>query len=96
MKPLVGMKDIELDGGYFTQLVAMPQNLQTGQQLPLYRPPSFAMQTQAILHPPDPITGSEIKLAVKVLEAKFPGVPLRYEWIDVQEPLKNEAVPLIE
>jgi hypothetical protein len=54
------------------------------------------MQTRAILHPLNPTMGNEIKLAVNILEANFPEVPLRYKWIDVQELLKDEVVPLIE
>jgi primary-amine oxidase len=50
----------------------------------------------AALHPFDPITPGEIQLAVKILEAAFPGVPLRYKKIDVNEPLKREVVPYIE
>lgn len=48
------------------------------------------------LHPFDPITPGEIQLAVKILEAAFPGVSLRYKKIDVNEPLKREVVPYIE
>jgi primary-amine oxidase len=48
------------------------------------------------LHPFDPITPAEIQLAVKILEAAFPGVSLRYKKIDVNEPLKREVVPYIE
>ena len=50
----------------------------------------------AASHPFDPISAGEIKLAVKVLEAAFPGIPLRYKKIDFQEPIKNEVVPYIE
>jgi primary-amine oxidase len=54
-------------------------------------------QTTAVtLHPFDPLAPSEIQLAVKILEAAFPGVPLRYKRIDVQEPLKKEVIPYIE
>lgn len=52
--------------------------------------------TAVDLHPFDPLTPSEIQLAVKILEAAFPGVPLRYKRIDVQEPLKKEVIPYIE
>lgn len=48
------------------------------------------------LHPFDPITPGEIRLAVKILQAAFPGVTLRYKRIDVQEPFKKDAVPYIE
>ena len=48
------------------------------------------------LHPFDPLTPSEIKLAVKILEGAFPGVKLRYKRIDVQEPLKKDVIPYIE
>lgn len=50
----------------------------------------------AQLHPFDPLTPSEIKLAVKILESAFPGVQLRYKRIDVQEPLKKDVIPYIE
>lgn len=48
------------------------------------------------LHPFDPLTPGEIQLAVKILEASFPGVPLRYKKIDVQEPAKKDVIPYIE
>lgn len=48
------------------------------------------------LHPFDPISPSEIKLAVRILEATFPGVPLRYKRIDVNEPIKKDVLPYIE
>lgn len=48
------------------------------------------------LHPFDPITPGEIQLAVKILQAAFPGVTLRYKRIDVQEPFKKDTVPYIE
>ena len=48
------------------------------------------------LHPFDPITPEEIKLAVRILEATFPGVPLRYKRIDVNEPIKKDVLPYIE
>lgn len=48
------------------------------------------------LHPFDPLTPGEIELAVKILEASFPGVPLRYKRIDVQEPTKKDVIPYIE
>lgn len=48
------------------------------------------------LHPFDPLTPSEIQLAVQILEAAFPGVNLRYKRIDVQEPLKKDVIPYIE
>lgn len=50
----------------------------------------------AQLHPFDPLTPSEIQLAVRILEAAFPSVPLRYKRIDVQEPLKKDVIPYIE
>ncbi|OJJ50350.1 hypothetical protein ASPZODRAFT_13434 [Penicilliopsis zonata CBS 506.65] len=49
-----------------------------------------------VLHPFDPITPGEITLAVQVLEAAFPGVPLRYKRIDVNEPIKKDVIPYIE
>lgn len=48
------------------------------------------------LHPFDPITPAEIQLAVRILETTFPGVPLRYKRIDVNEPIKKDAIPYIE
>jgi primary-amine oxidase len=50
----------------------------------------------AQLHPFDPLTPAEIQLAVKILEAAFPGLSLRYKRIDVQEPLKKDVIPYIE
>ncbi|KAJ5612852.1 hypothetical protein N7510_006046 [Penicillium lagena] len=47
-------------------------------------------------HPFDPITPDEIKLAGRILEATFPGVPLRYKRIDVNEPIKKDVLPYIE
>lgn len=47
-------------------------------------------------HPFDPITPGEIQLAVRILEAAFPGVPLRYKRIDAQEPIKKDLIPYIE
>ncbi|OJJ81157.1 amine oxidase [Aspergillus glaucus CBS 516.65] len=48
------------------------------------------------LHPFDPITPGEIQLAVRVLQAAFPGVSLRYKKIDLQEPIKADVIPYIE
>ena len=50
----------------------------------------------AAAHPFDPVSPGEIRLAVKVLEAAFPGIPLRYKKIDYQEPIKSEVIPYIE
>lgn len=47
-------------------------------------------------HPFDPITPDEIKLAVRILEATFPGVALRYKRIDINEPTKKDVIPYIE
>lgn len=47
-------------------------------------------------HPFDPISPGEIKLAVHILEATFPGVQLRYKRIDVNEPIKKDVLPYIE
>lgn len=47
-------------------------------------------------HPFDPVTPAELRLAVKILENAFPGVPLRYKVIDLQEPIKKDVVPYIE
>lgn len=54
------------------------------------------MTTSTIPHPFDPITPGEIQLAVRILKAGFPGVPLRFKRIDIQEPIKNDVVPYIE
>ncbi|KAK2744824.1 hypothetical protein FQN57_004148 [Myotisia sp. PD_48] len=47
-------------------------------------------------HPFDPLTPTELRLAVKILEASFPAIPLRYKVIEVQEPIKRDVVPYIE
>lgn len=47
-------------------------------------------------HPFDPISAEEIKLAVRILEAAFPGVSLRYKRIDIHEPAKKDVLPYIE
>ena len=47
-------------------------------------------------HPFDPITPEEIKLAVRILEATFPGVSLRYKRIDINEPIKKDVIAYIE
>lgn len=47
-------------------------------------------------HPFDPISPEEIKLAVRILETTFPGVPLRYKRIDINEPVKKDVLPYIE
>lgn len=52
--------------------------------------------TSVSLHPFDPITPEEIKLAVRILEAAFPGVTLRYKRIDLQEPIKKDVIAYIE
>lgn len=48
------------------------------------------------LHPFDPLTPEEIRLAVRILEATFPGVPLRYNRIDINEPIKKDVLPFLE
>lgn len=50
----------------------------------------------ASLHPFDPITPAEIQLAVRLLQATFPGIKLRYKRIDLQEPTKHEVIPYLE
>lgn len=47
-------------------------------------------------HPFDPISPDEIKLAVHILEATFPGITLRYKRIDLNEPIKKDVLPYIE
>jgi primary-amine oxidase len=54
------------------------------------------MVTNHSPHPFDPITPEEIKLAVRILEATFPSVELRYKRIDVNEPIKKDAIAYIE
>lgn len=48
------------------------------------------------LHPFDPLTPEEIQLAVRILEATFPGVQLRYKRIDLNEPIKRDVLPFLE
>lgn len=48
------------------------------------------------LHPFDPITPSEIEGAVKLLNKSFPGVKLRFKLVDINEPVKKDAIPYIE
>ncbi|GMF80639.1 unnamed protein product [Aspergillus oryzae] len=52
--------------------------------------------TSGKLHPFDPVRPEEIRLAVRILEASFPGVPLRYNRIDIHEPIKQDVIPYIE
>jgi primary-amine oxidase len=59
-------------------------------------PDTAKMVTNHGPHPFDPITPEEIKLAVRILEATFPGVSLRYKRIDVNEPIKNDVIAYIE
>lgn len=55
-----------------------------------------APTTVDALHPFDPIAPHEIRLVVRILEAAFPGVALRYNRIDLHEPIKQDVVPYIE
>lgn len=48
------------------------------------------------VHPFDPLTAGEVKLAVSILEKALPNVPLRYKRIDVLEPIKKDVIPYIE
>jgi primary-amine oxidase len=48
------------------------------------------------VHPFDPVRPEEIRLGVRILEAAFPGVPLRYNRIDIHEPIKQDVIPYIE
>ncbi|KAF7118094.1 hypothetical protein CNMCM5793_007480 [Aspergillus hiratsukae] len=57
---------------------------------------SSTSATSVNLHPFDPITPEEIQLAVSILEAAFPGVPLRYKRIDLQEPIKKDVIAYLE
>lgn len=47
-------------------------------------------------HPLDPVTGEEIRRTVALLRAKFNGVELRFNFIDVNEPIKNDVVLYVE
>ncbi|PYI20636.1 hypothetical protein BO86DRAFT_78323 [Aspergillus japonicus CBS 114.51] len=58
--------------------------------------PSPRLTASSGPHPFDPVTPREIRLAVRVLENAFAGVELRYNRIDIHEPIKHEVVPYIE
>lgn len=64
--------------------------------LPVLIPTLQATMVTRPPHPFDPISAEEIKLAVRILEAAFPGVPLRYKRIDIHEPIKKDVLPYIE
>ncbi|PYH93493.1 amine oxidase [Aspergillus ellipticus CBS 707.79] len=55
-----------------------------------------ALATSASAHPFDPVRPHEIRLAARILEAAFPGVKLRYNRIDIHEPIKRDVIPYIE
>jgi primary-amine oxidase len=48
------------------------------------------------LHPFDPVTAEEIRSAVALLRAEFKGVELRFNFIDVNEPAKDDVIPYVE
>jgi primary-amine oxidase len=50
----------------------------------------------SLLHPFDPVSPSEIELAVNLLRAAFPDVKLRFKLIDINEPIKKDVIPYIE
>ncbi|KAH6975115.1 amine oxidase [Ilyonectria sp. MPI-CAGE-AT-0026] len=58
--------------------------------------PDAAAASLATIHPFDPLTPGEIKLAVSILENALPGAPLRYKRIDILEPIKKDAVPYLD
>ncbi|KAJ5620289.1 hypothetical protein N7510_004273 [Penicillium lagena] len=47
-------------------------------------------------HPFDPLRPEEIHLAADLIRASFRDIPLRFKTIEVQEPVKNDVIPLIE
>ncbi|OJJ02870.1 hypothetical protein ASPVEDRAFT_62801 [Aspergillus versicolor CBS 583.65] len=47
-------------------------------------------------HPFDPLTPQEIRLGHRILQSAFPGVKLRINRIDLQEPIKKDVIPYIE
>ncbi|KAH8703620.1 copper amine oxidase [Talaromyces proteolyticus] len=47
-------------------------------------------------HPFDPISPEEMRAAVGILKDKFKGIRLRFNLIDVNEPIKEEAIPYVE
>ncbi|GME65487.1 amine oxidase [Neofusicoccum parvum] len=56
----------------------------------------FSRPTPPSPHPLDPVNPAEIRLAVNVLENRFPEVPLRYKRIDVLEPIKCDTVSYLD
>jgi len=49
-----------------------------------------------LLHPFDPVTAEEIQSAVALLRAEFKGIELRFNFIDVNEPIKGDVIPYVE
>jgi primary-amine oxidase len=47
-------------------------------------------------HPFDPLTPQEIRLGFRILQSAFPGVQIRINRIDLQEPIKKDVIPYIE
>ncbi|KAL4797251.1 copper amine oxidase [Aspergillus venezuelensis] len=47
-------------------------------------------------HPFDPLSPQEIRLGHRILQSAFPGVELRINRIDLQEPIKKDVIPYIE
>ncbi|KAH7377854.1 copper amine oxidase [Pyrenochaeta sp. MPI-SDFR-AT-0127] len=50
----------------------------------------------ASIHPFDPVTPGEIKLASQIIQKALPGVPVRFKRIDLQEPIKKDVIPFLE
>ncbi|KAL2828758.1 copper amine oxidase [Aspergillus cavernicola] len=55
-----------------------------------------ALVRSASPHPFDPLTPQEIRLGFLILQSAFPGVQLRINRIDLQEPIKKDVIPYIE
>jgi primary-amine oxidase len=47
-------------------------------------------------HPFDPLRPDEIETTVRLFRTLFPGVPLRFKTIDIQEPVKQDVIDYIE
>lgn len=47
-------------------------------------------------HPFDPITAEEIRSAVAIVRDEFKHIELRFNLIDVNEPIKKDIIPYVE
>ncbi|KAL2807864.1 copper amine oxidase [Aspergillus granulosus] len=47
-------------------------------------------------HPFDPLAPQEIRRGFRILQSAFPGVQIRINRIDLQEPIKKDVIPYIE